>query len=295
MEGEGGSRRLEVSLTVQNAIAETAPSRLYSVREWYPVGQTSPFSCCSKIDHIMGLPHKAGSVICSGRHVDTSISLAGVERAGPRPRRRPGPGALTRHTPVGRRRPERHIRLVIVYAALQCSFTPAVKIVRTFRKVGRRGRCVGYVARGSSDGRDVGLVSRLATPSARGGGAAETAAAAGWVAAGGEGPALLSTALLLGGSLPERTPAPLFTIDSILAPRPPPPLPPLHLHHFAHAPFHRAHELFGALALSETDNLIKIRWSDVAIILATTASYTRFALVRTCIRDLKFEPLSNGV
>ncbi|XP_037974825.1 visual system homeobox 1 [Plutella xylostella] len=60
-----------------------------------------------------------------------------------------------------------------------------------------------------------------------------------------EGPALLSTALLLGGSLPERAPPPLFTIDSILAPRPPPPLPPLQLHHFTHSPFHRAHDFFG--------------------------------------------------
>ncbi|XP_068632665.1 visual system homeobox 1 [Battus philenor] len=60
-----------------------------------------------------------------------------------------------------------------------------------------------------------------------------------------EAPALLSTALLLGGALPERPPAPLFTIDSILAPRPPPPIPPLQLHHLAHTPFHRAHDLFG--------------------------------------------------
>ncbi|XP_028162637.1 homeobox protein goosecoid-2-like [Ostrinia nubilalis] len=55
-----------------------------------------------------------------------------------------------------------------------------------------------------------------------------------------EAPALLSTALLLGG-LPERPPAPLFTIDSILAPRPPPG-PPLQL---LHAPFPRPPELFG--------------------------------------------------
>ncbi|CAH2076308.1 unnamed protein product, partial [Iphiclides podalirius] len=60
-----------------------------------------------------------------------------------------------------------------------------------------------------------------------------------------EAPALLSTALLLGGTLPERPPAPLFTIDSILAPRPPPSIPPLQLHHLAHTPFHRAHDLFG--------------------------------------------------
>ncbi|KAL0831137.1 hypothetical protein ABMA28_002007 [Loxostege sticticalis] len=60
-----------------------------------------------------------------------------------------------------------------------------------------------------------------------------------------EAPALLSTALLLGGALPgpERPPAPLFTIDSILAPRPAPPGPPLQLH--LHSPFHRAPELFG--------------------------------------------------
>lgn len=61
-----------------------------------------------------------------------------------------------------------------------------------------------------------------------------------------EAPALLSTALLLGGALPERPPAPLFTIDSILAPRPAPPGPPLQLH--LHAPFHRAPELFGTSA-----------------------------------------------
>lgn len=61
-----------------------------------------------------------------------------------------------------------------------------------------------------------------------------------------DAPALLSTALLLGGgTLPERPPPPLFTIDSILAPRPHPPLPPLQLHHLAHSPFHRAHDLFG--------------------------------------------------
>lgn len=60
-----------------------------------------------------------------------------------------------------------------------------------------------------------------------------------------DAPALLSTALLLGGGLPERPPPPLFTIDSILAPRPHPPLPPLQLHHLAHSPFHRAHDLFG--------------------------------------------------
>ncbi|XP_013142449.1 PREDICTED: homeobox protein goosecoid-like [Papilio polytes] len=64
-----------------------------------------------------------------------------------------------------------------------------------------------------------------------------------------EAPALLSTALLLGGALPERPAAPLFTIDSILAPRPPPAVPsavpPLQLHHLAHTPFHRAHDLFG--------------------------------------------------
>ncbi|KPI92666.1 Homeobox protein goosecoid [Papilio xuthus] len=68
-----------------------------------------------------------------------------------------------------------------------------------------------------------------------------------------EAPALLSTALLLGGALPERPAAPLFTIDSILAPRPPPTVPsamsssvpPLQLHHLAHTPFHRAHDLFG--------------------------------------------------
>lgn len=63
-----------------------------------------------------------------------------------------------------------------------------------------------------------------------------------------EAPALLSTALLLGGSLPERPPAPLFTIDSILAPRPQPAIPPLQLHHLAHTPFHRAHDLFGTSA-----------------------------------------------
>ncbi|XP_061380515.1 visual system homeobox 1-like [Danaus plexippus] len=68
-----------------------------------------------------------------------------------------------------------------------------------------------------------------------------------------DAPALLSTALLLGGAsctagsgaLLDRPPPPLFTIDSILAPRPPPPIPPLQLHHLAHTPFHRAHELFG--------------------------------------------------
>ncbi|XP_063534158.1 diencephalon/mesencephalon homeobox protein 1-like [Cydia strobilella] len=63
-----------------------------------------------------------------------------------------------------------------------------------------------------------------------------------------EAPALLSTALLLGGALPERPPAPLFTIDSILAPRPPPAIPPLQLHHLAHTTFHRAHDLFGTSA-----------------------------------------------
>ncbi|KAJ8730837.1 hypothetical protein PYW08_002250 [Mythimna loreyi] len=63
-----------------------------------------------------------------------------------------------------------------------------------------------------------------------------------------EAPALLSTALLLGGALPERPAAPLFTIDSILAPRPHPPLPPLQLQHLAHSPFHRAHDLFGTFA-----------------------------------------------
>nr|XP_034826927.1 visual system homeobox 1-like [Maniola hyperantus] len=69
--------------------------------------------------------------------------------------------------------------------------------------------------------------------------------AGGWAR---DAPALLSTALLLGGAggaLGERPPPPLFTIDSILAPRPPPPMPPLQLHHLAHTPFHRAHELFG--------------------------------------------------
>ncbi|XP_028032386.1 homeobox protein goosecoid-like [Bombyx mandarina] len=60
-----------------------------------------------------------------------------------------------------------------------------------------------------------------------------------------EAPALLSTALLLGGAMPERPPAPLFTIDSILAPRPQPTIPPLQLHHLAHSPFHRAHDFFG--------------------------------------------------
>ncbi|XP_072939285.1 uncharacterized protein [Epargyreus clarus] len=60
-----------------------------------------------------------------------------------------------------------------------------------------------------------------------------------------DAPALLSTALLLGGAGPDRPPAPLFTIDSILAPRPPPAIPPLQLHHLTHTPFHRAHELFG--------------------------------------------------
>lgn len=63
-----------------------------------------------------------------------------------------------------------------------------------------------------------------------------------------EAPALLSTALLLGGALPERPPAPLFTIDSILAPRPQPAIPQLQLHHLAHTPFHRAHDLFGTSA-----------------------------------------------
>lgn len=62
-----------------------------------------------------------------------------------------------------------------------------------------------------------------------------------------DAPALLSTALLLGGALPERPPAPLFTIDSILAPRPQPHIPQLQLHHLAHTPFHRAHDLFGKL------------------------------------------------
>lgn len=65
-----------------------------------------------------------------------------------------------------------------------------------------------------------------------------------------DAPALLSTALLLGGAggagvLADRPPPPLFTIDSILAPRPPPPVPPLQLHHLAHTPFHRAHDFFG--------------------------------------------------
>ncbi|KAL4715577.1 hypothetical protein ACJJTC_009203 [Scirpophaga incertulas] len=64
-----------------------------------------------------------------------------------------------------------------------------------------------------------------------------------------EAPALLSTALLLGGALPERPPPPLFTIDSILAPRPQPP-PPLQLH-LAHAPF-RAPELFGVGGVANT-------------------------------------------
>lgn len=68
------------------------------------------------------------------------------------------------------------------------------------------------------------------------------ASGAGWPR---EAPALLSTALLLGGAMPERPPAPLFTIDSILAPRPQPTIPPLQLHHLAHTPFHRAHDLFG--------------------------------------------------
>lgn len=65
-----------------------------------------------------------------------------------------------------------------------------------------------------------------------------------------EAPALLSTALLLGGALPERPPAPLFTIDSILAPRPQPAatIPPLQLHHLTHNPFPRAHDLFGTSA-----------------------------------------------
>ncbi|CAG4971532.1 unnamed protein product [Parnassius apollo] len=69
-----------------------------------------------------------------------------------------------------------------------------------------------------------------------------------------DSPALLSTALLLGGALPERPPAPLFTIDSILAPRPPPAIPPLQLHHLAHTPFHRAHDLFvgGSTAVAPT-------------------------------------------
>ncbi|KAI8422448.1 hypothetical protein MSG28_006285 [Choristoneura fumiferana] len=70
-------------------------------------------------------------------------------------------------------------------------------------------------------------------------------ASAGWAR---EAPALLSTALLLGGALPERPPAPLFTIDSILAPRPQPAIPPLQLHHLAHTTFHRAHDLFGTSA-----------------------------------------------
>lgn len=63
-----------------------------------------------------------------------------------------------------------------------------------------------------------------------------------------DAPALLSTALLLGGAggaLADRPPPPLFTIDSILAPRPPPPIQPLQLHHLAHTPFHRAHDFFG--------------------------------------------------
>lgn len=77
-----------------------------------------------------------------------------------------------------------------------------------------------------------------------GGGGGDMGAASAW---GRDGPALLSTALLLGGSLPERSPPPLFTIDSILAPRPPQPLPPLQLHHFAHSPFHRAHDFFGTM------------------------------------------------
>ncbi|XP_045447701.1 visual system homeobox 1-like [Melitaea cinxia] len=65
-----------------------------------------------------------------------------------------------------------------------------------------------------------------------------------------DAPALLSTALLLGGaggaaSLVDRPPPPLFTIDSILAPRPQPSMPPLQLHHLAHSPFQRAHDIFG--------------------------------------------------
>lgn len=75
-----------------------------------------------------------------------------------------------------------------------------------------------------------------------------------------EAPALLSTALLLGGAMPERPPAPLFTIDSILAPRPQPTIPPLQLHHLAHSPFHRAHDFFGTSAklLALTGELFRI-------------------------------------
>ncbi|XP_045533038.1 homeobox protein goosecoid-like isoform X1 [Pieris brassicae] len=73
-----------------------------------------------------------------------------------------------------------------------------------------------------------------------------------------DAPALLSTALLLGGagagSLSDRPPPPLFTIDSILAPRPPPQIPPLQLHHLAHTPFHRAHELFGTCVSNAVTN-----------------------------------------
>lgn len=73
-----------------------------------------------------------------------------------------------------------------------------------------------------------------------------------------DAPALLSTALLLGGALPERPPAPLFTIDSILAPRPHPPIPQLQLQHLAHSPFHRAHDLFGTFANSLGNHIYHI-------------------------------------
>ncbi|CAF4848018.1 homeobox protein goosecoid-like isoform X2 [Pieris napi] len=88
-----------------------------------------------------------------------------------------------------------------------------------------------------------------------------------------DAPALLSTALLLGGagagSLADRPPPPLFTIDSILAPRPPPQIPPLQLHHLAHTPFHRAHELFGVSnAVTNANNYANLYGGYAAAALA---------------------------
>lgn len=106
-----------------------------------------------------------------------------------------------------------------------------------------RRACPGGAGEVRGRGRGRGaLVGAVATQEGGMGGAG-----GGWAR---EAPALLSTALLLGGALPERPAAPLFTIDSILAPRPHPPLPPLQLQHLAHSPFHRAHDLFGTFANS---------------------------------------------
>ncbi|XP_053613034.1 homeobox protein goosecoid isoform X2 [Plodia interpunctella] len=87
----------------------------------------------------------------------------------------------------------------------------------------------------------VGSSVAVATQPARMGGAG-SGAGGGWAR---EAPALLSTALLFGGSLQERPQPPLFTIESILAPRPQPPIPPLQLHHLTHTSFQRAHDFFG--------------------------------------------------